>query len=174
MEWNNIFSATLGGLLGVIIGSLLTYKLNLRFQNKVIKKQLKVEKITKMLNTIYDHKSNIKILQITYMVFIDNKLKYKDIREILNMCNEDNRLIQKELEINKIIFSDYNLRFEDLNKEFKIISDVISYETSSSEQYIEEYENYISEKLIKIRIDDYMDKLSYCIVRLQQEYKRGI
>lgn len=173
-EFVKLIESFISTLLATFIGGMLAYKLNLKLQSKVVKKQIRIQGIKQILMNIYDYKMSLLILQMNYVVYHDNKSKMEFIKERLHQNCKIFEVLEKELYLNEIMFEEYGITVNNIKKDSNIIIDIISYKIDSYDEKLQEYEDYIKERSIKDRIDDLIKKLEGYIRILQKEYIRDL
>lgn len=165
------FSTT---LLGVIVGGIMTYRLNLKFQSKVIRKQVKIEELKKVLKLMNDFTDSLLALEIKYMFLNTNKPMKNNIDSWLTYCNDQMKCLSGEMFLNQSLFKEYDIAEESIKKEFNMISEVIDYKIKGYGIKIDEYEKYLEEKPMNERINILISRIKYYIVELQEEYAKDL
>lgn len=169
-EFINLIQTFASTLIATFIGGVLAYKLNLKLQSKVIRKQIKVQELKSLLSIMYEYKDSLLALQINFGFFHDIKSRRDHIEQRLSDSNRIFGILEKELYLNEIIFKEYGITINDIKKESKIISDSIDYKISDISVKVEEYEKLIKEKSINDRIEALMKIIAMYIEVLQREY----
>ncbi len=173
-ETVQILNTFISTMLGVFVGGIMTYRLNLKFQSKVINKQARLDEIKAILVDICLTTDQLLMLRANYMVSHDVKKRHKDILVHLNTCHDHIKSLVNKLYLCKLLLKDYKISHGEIRKEFWEIANVIEYKLSGCDSSIDEFEEYIEERSIEKRIEDLENKLKKHTEELQKEYITGL
>ncbi len=160
--------------LGVIAGGIITYKLNLKFQSKIIKKQLKIDELKKILLFMNECSKDLLLLKGKWIFLRNTQEEIINIHELLLWCAKKIDCLELEIFLKPFLFKEYDINDNYIKKEYCIVSDLMDYKIGSYEEKVEEYEAYLDKKSIEDRIDEIIKILNKDIIRLRDEYEKDL
>lgn len=172
MIWENLFSGAFGGLIGVTIGAILTYKLNLKSQKYLYIKKIKIEKLNLITITLHEYLRSIGKLQTVTVQFIRKEIEYETYKKLNEECQEEMISNQRVISENSIFLEFIYNDIDKLRKDIFQICDLIydKYYNPNSERKVynpDDYDYaYIEGKFLIVY--DEADRL----IKLLQEHMR--
>ncbi|KEI75895.1 hypothetical protein [Clostridium botulinum] len=165
------FSST---LLGVIAGGVITYQLNLRFEKKMIRKQLRIAKIQELLSKLSAATRDVCLLDLRIREYMDTRIDKDKLEEELLKSEENLRVLFEYFNLNNTFFKRFAYDFGTQYKAFVFISNSIYYKYCYPDhKNASEYKD-INYEQIKNKIDDFMEISNHDIYVLKEEIEKEL
>lgn len=152
-------------MLGVLAGGVLTYKLNLKFQKEITKKEIKIEKLQDMSNYLHDSTRALSLILLALKKYINGIIKHEEFCKENDDMQEKIRIAYRYEYLNNSFIGSNSTKIRDLFKEYDIIANMIYDKYHDPNSIIKMYKHeQISYELIEGSVLIYMEK-AYAIMK---------
>lgn len=125
MSLDNLFSGTIGAIIGVIFSSIITYKLNLKSEKMLIRKKIIIDKLEVLIGAFYEYLREIARLENLTVKFILNEVDLKEYKLLNDEYQDKVTIYGRTISENLLFIKKYKGDYDKFINRYTKICDLL-------------------------------------------------